>query len=66
MIDARLAGAQLPIVGVLFAIGMVTSALVGYAAVKYFIRYVASHSLDAFAWYRLALAAVAAVWLFRS
>jgi len=47
----------------LFAIGIVSSAIVGYAAVKYFIRYLGRHSLDLFAWYRLALAAVAVVWL---
>jgi undecaprenyl-diphosphatase len=49
----------------LFAIGVVTSAIVGYFAVKYFIRYLASHTLDAFAWYRLVLAAATAVWLLR-
>jgi undecaprenyl-diphosphatase len=49
----------------LFAIGVVTSAIVGYAAVKYLIRYLASHSLDVFSWYRLALAAVTFVWLVR-
>jgi undecaprenyl-diphosphatase len=48
----------------LFAIGIVSSAIVGYAAVKYFIQYLGRHSLDLFAWYRLALAGVAAVWLF--
>jgi undecaprenyl-diphosphatase len=50
----------------LFAIGLVTSAFVGYAAVKYFIRYLANHSLDVFAWYRLALAAAAAIWIWRA
>ena len=49
--------------GTLFAIGVVTSAIVGYAAVKYFIRYLGRHSLDAFAWYRVVLAGVAAIWL---
>jgi undecaprenyl-diphosphatase len=49
----------------LFAIGVVTSAIVGYLAVKYFIRFLAGHALDVFAWYRLALAAVAGVWLLR-
>jgi undecaprenyl-diphosphatase len=47
----------------LFAIGIVASAAVGYLAVKYFIRYLGNHSLDAFAWYRLALAAATVVWL---
>jgi len=50
----------------LFAIGIVTSAIVGYAAVKFFIQYLAKHSLAAFAWYRLALAGVAAIWLWRA
>jgi undecaprenyl-diphosphatase len=48
----------------LFFIGVATSAIVGYAAVKYFIRYLGRHSLDAFAWYRLALAGAAAVWIY--
>lgn len=51
--------------GTLFAIGIVSSAIVGYVAVKYFIRYLANHSLAAFAWYRLALALSVAVWLVR-
>ena len=60
MLKAGLAGeAQL------FAIGVVTSAIVGYLAIAYFIRYLARHSLAAFAWYRLALAAAAVVWLVR-
>jgi undecaprenyl pyrophosphate phosphatase UppP len=41
----------------------VTSGVVGYLAVKYLIRYLASHRLDVFAWYRLALAAVTFMWL---
>jgi undecaprenyl-diphosphatase len=50
----------------LFLIGTATSAIVGYLAVKFFIRYLAKHSLDVFAWYRLALAAAVAVWLWRA
>ena len=49
---------------VLFGIGVVTSALVGYAAVAYFIRFLAKHPLDAFSWYRIALAAVTVIWLY--
>ena len=49
---------------VLFLVGMVerrrSSAI---STVKYFIRYLVSHRLDVFAWYRLALAAVTFVWL---
>ena len=50
----------------LFAIGIVTSAIVGYIAVRFFIQYLAKHSLDAFAWYRLALAGAAAAWMWRA
>lgn len=47
----------------LFAVGMVTSAAVGYFTIRYFLRYLAGHSLNVFAWYRLGLAAVTVVWL---
>jgi undecaprenyl-diphosphatase len=50
----------------LFAIGILASAIVGYAAVKYFVRYLGSHSLTVFGVYRLALAAAVAVWLWRA
>jgi undecaprenyl-diphosphatase len=46
-----------------FAVGLVTSAVVGYFTVKYFIRFLAAHRLDVFAWYRVALALVTFVWL---
>ena len=47
-----------------FLIGAATSALVGYLAVRFFIRYLGNHSLAVFGWYRLALAATVVVWLF--
>ena len=47
----------------ILAVGLVTAAIVGYITVKYFVRYLASHSLDVFAYYRFALAAVTALWL---
>ena len=47
----------------MLAIGVATSAVVGYLAVAYFIRFVSTRRLDVFAWYRLALAAVLLVWL---
>lgn len=47
----------------LMTVGLVVSALVGYVTVKYFLRYLASHSLAVFAYYRFALAAVTFVWL---
>ena len=49
----------------ILAVGVASSAIVGYLAVRYFIRYVANHSLHLFAWYRLALAVVAVGWLLR-
>ena len=48
----------------LFLVGMVTSAVVGYLTVRFFMRFLGSHRLDVFAAYRLLLAAVVVVWLF--
>ncbi|MGH9161988.1 MAG: undecaprenyl-diphosphate phosphatase [Vicinamibacteraceae bacterium] len=48
-----------------FIIGIASSALVGYITVAYFMRFLGGHRLDAFAWYRLALAAAVAVWMTR-
>ena len=42
----------------LFAVGLVVSGVVGYLTIKYFLRYLANHSLAVFAYYRFALAAV--------
>ena len=47
----------------LMAVGLVVSAVVGYITVKYFLRYLAGHSLAVFAYYRFALAAVTFAWL---
>jgi undecaprenyl-diphosphatase len=47
----------------LFLLGMSVSAAVGYLTIRFFLRYLASHSLHAFAYYRLALAAVTVVWI---
>jgi undecaprenyl-diphosphatase len=46
----------------LFAIGIGVSGAVGYLTIKFFLRYLASHSLAVFAWYRLALAAAVVAW----
>ncbi|MGE3843781.1 MAG: undecaprenyl-diphosphate phosphatase [Vicinamibacterales bacterium] len=48
---------------ILFAIGVSTSAVVGYLTIKYFLRYLGTHRLDVFAYYRLALA-FALMWWF--
>jgi len=47
----------------LFAVGMVTAGLVGFLTIKFLLRYLVSHKLDVFAYYRLALAAVTVAWL---
>jgi undecaprenyl-diphosphatase len=43
---------------VMFGAGFLSSAVVGYLAITFFLRFVANHSLRAFAYYRFALAAV--------
>ena len=47
----------------LFAVGMVTSAVVGYAVVRFFLKFLGGHRLDVFGWYRVALALIAFGWL---
>ncbi|HTV02686.1 MAG TPA: undecaprenyl-diphosphatase UppP [Luteitalea sp.] len=47
----------------LFLVGGVTAFIVGYLTVRFFMRYLANHRLDLFAWYRLGLAATVVVWL---
>ena len=57
--EVGLAGLPLTIL----AVGLVVSAIVGYITVKFFVRYLARHSLEAFAYYRFVVAAVTIVWL---
>jgi undecaprenyl-diphosphatase len=54
-----------PDTATLFLVGVATSAVVGYLAIRFFIRYLAKHSLDVFGWYRIALAATVVLWLWR-
>jgi undecaprenyl-diphosphatase len=42
----------------LFGVGFVSSAVVGYLAIRFFLRFVVNHSLRAFAYYRFGLAAL--------
>jgi undecaprenyl-diphosphatase len=42
----------------LMLVGILVSAIVGYLTIKYFLRFLAGHRLDVFAYYRCALAAV--------
>ncbi len=46
----------------LFAVGLGTSAVVGYFTIKYFLRYLATHRLDVFAYYRLVVASFVVLW----
>jgi undecaprenyl-diphosphatase len=50
-----------PDMALLFAVGILTSAIVGYLTIRFLLRYLATHRLDLFAYYRFALAL--AVWL---
>lgn len=47
----------------LFLAGSISSAVVGYLAIRFLLNYLAGHSLRVFAYYRFALAAVVAVLL---
>lgn len=47
----------------LFAVGLVSSAAVGYLAVSFLLRFLVSHRLDVFAWYRIAVAIAILAWL---
>jgi undecaprenyl-diphosphatase len=58
MLEAGMGGEAAP----LFAVGVVTSGIVGYLSVRFLIGYLANHSLAVFAWYRLAVAAIV-LWL---
>ena len=49
--------------GQLFVVGTAVSAAVGYLTIRFFLRYLAGHSLNVFAYYRIALAAITIVWL---
>jgi undecaprenyl-diphosphatase len=48
----------------IFAIGLVSSALVGYLAIAFLMRYLREHTLNVFAGYRLVLAAGVIFWIF--
>jgi undecaprenyl-diphosphatase len=54
-----------PDAAALMLTGLLTSAVVGYLTVRYFMRFLAGHSLWPFAWYRMALGGLAFWWLAR-
>jgi undecaprenyl-diphosphatase len=47
----------------LFGVGFVTSAVVGYLAVSFLLKFLVNHRLDVFAWYRIAIGVAILVWL---
>ena len=47
----------------LLMIGLVSSAIVGYLTIRFFLRYLANHSLAVFAYYRFAVALATVAWL---
>lgn len=50
-----------------FILGIFSSAVVGYLAIRFLIRYLERHSLNLFVWYRLALAFfVMVLWIIRN
>ena len=49
--------------GVLFVVGIVSSAVVGYLTIKYFIKFVSRYSLNVFAGYRLCIAMAILFWV---
>jgi undecaprenyl-diphosphatase len=48
----------------IFTIGFAASAVVGYLSIALLLRYLQRHTLNLFAGYRLALAAVIIFWIF--
>ena len=64
-LELRHTGISSALAGV-YVVGTVTSAVVGFLTIKFFLKYLAGHRLDVFAYYRLALAAVTFAWLMRS
>lgn len=49
--------------GYVFLIGLVSSAIVGWFAVKYLLKFLTNHSLNYFAYYRIAVGAGVIIWL---
>lgn len=47
----------------LFAVGLISSAVVGYLTVGFLLKFLVNHRLDVFAWYRIAIGLAILVWL---
>lgn len=46
-----------------FIVGLTASFIVGYFVIKYFLRFLEHHKLNAFGWYRIGLAIIIGAWL---
>ncbi len=60
--DLLQTGASAHVLG-LFAVGIASSAAVGYLTIRYFLRFLADHPLSAFGYYRVLVAAASALWI---
>ncbi|HMB25854.1 MAG TPA: undecaprenyl-diphosphatase UppP [Patescibacteria group bacterium] len=47
----------------LFALGFISSFVVGYLVIKFLLKFLEKHSLRVFAWYRLGLALILLIWM---
>ncbi|MBI5765804.1 hypothetical protein HZA71_01090, partial [Candidatus Falkowbacteria bacterium] len=45
-------------------LGFLFSALTGYWAIKFLLKYLSNHSLNIFAWYRLIIGCLILIWFF--
>lgn len=46
-----------------FLVGIVSSAVVGYLTITFFLKFLVTHRLDVFAWYRIGLGGAMLLWL---
>lgn len=64
MFDLLTGPALVPGEGTVLLIGFASSAIVGYVCIKYFLKFLQSHSLAIFAYYRIALGVIVLLALF--
>ena len=48
----------------MLVLGGLSAALTGYLTIKYLLKYLANHSLNIFAWYRLIIGSLTLIWFF--
>ena len=47
-----------------FAVGMVSSAIVGFLTIKYMLKFISSHNYNVFVWYRIVVGTIATLYFF--